>query len=76
MSDGPVSRYLKIYRRRVSMAERGVTTPAAEVLIQMRSLVTGLEKLPSTTEVRLVQRGRTMRFEVSDGGGLIGSIDL
>lgn len=66
MSHLPASHYLKIYRLRQSMAERGVTRPEPRVLHQICALVEELEKMSPTSEIRLeLPAGKVNFVEVS-----------
>lgn len=72
----PAQHYLKIYRFRLSMAERGVIRPHAEVVDFMRRLVAGLEMMDPQANVKLETGGGWTRFSVAATDALIAEIDF
>lgn len=72
----PVQRLLKIWQRRVSMAERGVTNPRPALIPHMRQLVAGLSALDPAAAVRLERHGNTMWFIAAETEAIIHSIPL
>lgn len=75
-SDLSAQHYLKLYRRRVSMAERGITKPHPEVVDYMRRLVAGLEAMDLQAKVKLQNEGSRTRFSVAATDTLIAEIDF
>lgn len=84
MNDLPAQHFLKIYRGRLSMAKRGVTSPPAEFVAQVRRLVAGLSavapsiavRLDIEGTVRLGMEGKRVKFIAAETGELIGELDL
>ena len=72
MSDLSAQHYLGIYQTRLSMAERGVTSPRAEIVTGMRRLVAGLSALDADAKVRLEIHGSHTRFISAATGELLG----
>ena len=76
MSDLSALHYLGIYQTRLSMAERGVTSPKPEVVAFMRRLVAALSALSPTAAIRLEAQGdharHHARFIAAATGDLLG----
>lgn len=75
MSDLPVQHYLKLYQLRVSMAERGVTSPPPDLVSSMRHLIAGLSAQPPDAGVRLEMEGNRTRFIAATTGELLGEFN-
>lgn len=68
MSELPAQHYLDIYRFRLSMVERGLTSPKPEVVTFSRQLVSALSQMEPSSKVRLeIHEGRTRFIAVSTG---------
>lgn len=76
MSDLPVQHYLYVYQARLSMAERGVTSPPPQIVTAMRQLVTTLSAQDPTAKVRLEIDGGQVRFLAAATGDLLGELRL
>lgn len=76
MNDLPAQHYLKIWQRRLSMAERGVTNPPPYLVPRMRQLVEGLTAVARATAVRLERHGNQMRFVAAETGAVLGDCPL
>jgi hypothetical protein len=76
MGEHSVQHYLEIYRFRLSMVERGVTSPKPEVVTFVRQLVATLSQMHPSSKVRLeMHEGRT-RFTAVSTGELIAEHSL
>jgi hypothetical protein len=68
MSELPASQYLQVWRARLSMAERGVTSPPPHVVATMRRLVEAFSAMDPKAEVRVeIHEGRTRFIAVATG---------
>ncbi|GEP40963.1 hypothetical protein BGE01nite_02540 [Brevifollis gellanilyticus] len=75
-SDLPAHHYLKVYRGRVSLAERGISKPHPEVVDYMRRLVAAFQAMDPQAKVKLETRGSWVRFSVAATDALIAEIDF
>lgn len=76
MNDLPAQHYLKIFQLRLSMAERGITSPSADVVVSMRQLVAQLAAIDPATSVKLEIHGSQARYMKEETGAIIGTINL
>ncbi|WP_156346528.1 hypothetical protein [Verrucomicrobium spinosum] len=64
--------FLKLYQMRLSMAERGVTSPHPDIVTAMRQLTTSLSAQDPDAKVRLEIHGSRTRFIATATGELLG----
>lgn len=76
MDDLSAQHYLSIWQGRLSMAERGVTSPPPYLIPHMRQLVAVLSAVDPATAVRLERHGNQMRFVAAETGAIIGDCPL
>lgn len=71
MKDLLAQHYLRIYRLKSTMAERGTTRPSAEALESFRHFVVALEALDVNAPVRLETTQGAARFTDARSGLLL-----
>ena len=76
MSELTAQHYLNVWRGRLSMAERGVSSPPPAFIAVMRRLVAAFSKLDQNTEVRGETHGSQMRFIAAPTSELIAKYDF
>lgn len=72
MSALSAQHYLRIYRTRLSMAERGMTSTRPEIVSGMRRFVAALSALAPDATVQLEIHGQRTRFIAAATGELLG----
>ena len=71
MSDLPAKHYLDIYRRRVSMAEKGISHPSPNILVAAKQLIIKLEAMDQEDRIKLDIVGNKAQFWNSATGELL-----
>jgi hypothetical protein len=75
MSELPSSHYLRIYRIKLEMAQRGTTDPKPEWVEFMRGLVAALESLDPAAEVHLEATRTGVYFSDTATGSIIAQFE-
>lgn len=76
MSELSAQHYLEVWRRRLNMAERGVTSPSPDMIPVMRRLVGVFSALDPKAEVRVETSGGHARFIAVATGELLAEYDF
>lgn len=76
MKDLTAIHYLEIYKKRLEMAERGITFPKQEILNFLREIIIVLSNLDSETKVKLDINDKTTKFTAVDTGELLAEYHL
>jgi hypothetical protein len=76
MTDQTAQHHLRIYRLKLSMAEKGTTRPSAAALKCFRRFVTALEALDVNAPVRFATTQDSERFTDVRSGLLLADVPL